>query len=87
MNSNDTMTQYVVELDARQQHDLEELQDTRSNKTLEEILQQVIKTGLYNMNYRTNFNRREYQAKKMQRTTIDEQKQRIAQLEAELNGR
>lgn len=82
---NNNMTQYLVELDEAMQHDLEELQDTRPNKSLEEILMQVIKSGLYNLNYRTQRNRKVYQKNKMSSLTIEEQQQRLKSLEELLN--
>lgn len=54
------MAQYVITLDAIAEETLDHIMETRSNRTREQVVMQIVERGMYQLDYRTLRNRRVY---------------------------
>ena len=52
--------QYTIELDELQEETLDTIMKTRTNRTRQQVMAQIVERGLYALDYRTLRNRKRY---------------------------
>jgi hypothetical protein len=58
------MKQFTIELDEVAYETLQHIMETRSNRTEQQVMEQIVQRGMYALDYRTLRNRKIYEAMK-----------------------